>query len=185
MPNMDAECEVEELACNGDPRAFGELLRRWDDDLRGLVWSVVRDADQIDDVLQSAYEKAFRSLAEFRGEAALKTWVYSVCLRTAIDHQRYEKRRQHESDHVLERRPSAASTSAEALDHTELAAALELIEPEARALLMLTAGLGYSFEDAAVMSGLPRGTVASRVARAKQLIRTSMGDGRAETRSKP
>lgn len=177
MSSMDTECEIEALARSGDPGAFGLLVRRWDDELRGLVWSVLREADQLDDVLQSAYEKAFRSLGRFRHESSLKTWVYSICLRTAIDHQRYEGRRRHDDLGTVAPRSSDASTSTEGLDRVELARALELLDPDVRALLMLTAGLGYSFDETAAIAGLPRGTVASRVARAKQLIRAAIGDG--------
>ncbi len=165
--------DLEEQARSGDPRAFGELIRRWDDDLRGVVWSVVRSRTDTDDVMQTAYEKAFRSLGEFRQDASMRTWLYSICLRAAIDHSRYENRRRHESATVLDTRPGTSSTSDAAIGRTELASVLEMIDPESRGLLMLTVGLGYSFDEVAEIATIPRGTVASRVARAKRTIRDS------------
>ncbi len=170
---LTSQSDLEALARSGDGHAFGQLIRQWDDDLRGIVWSVLRSASETDDVMQTAYEKAFRSIANFRQDASMKTWLYSICLRSAIDHSRYERRRRHESTAMLTHMASDVSTSRAALSKGELAAVLDTIDPEARGLLMLTVGLGYSFDEAAEIADLPRGTVASRVARAKQAIRST------------
>ena len=170
---LTSQLSLQEQARLGDASAFGELIRQWDDDLRGVVWSVVRSATETDDVMQAAYEKAFRSLDTFRRDASLKTWLTSICLRAAIDHTRYEGRRRHDGDDSLVNLASHVSTSRAAISKTELAAVLESLDPETRGLLMLTVGLGFSFDEVAEIAGLPRGTVASRVARAKQAIRST------------
>ncbi len=165
------DVDLERRACSGDVAAFGTLIRQWDGDLRGVAWSVVRSAHATDDVMQSAYEKAFRSLARFDGRSSLKTWLHSVVYRTALDHVRYEGRRRHEDLEVVDREgPTGDTTSARALGQAELRQALDSLEPEWRAALMLTAGLGYSYDDAAAIMGEARGTVASRVNRARSRI---------------
>lgn len=165
------ESELEARACAGDGAAFGELIRAVDHDLRGVAWSVVRSAHATDDVMQSAYEKAFRSLDRFDGRSSMKTWLYSIVYRTALDHVRYEGRRRHADLEVVDRVRAGGDTAAgRALDQAELSDAMERLDPEQRAALMLTAGLGYSFDDAAKITGDARGTIASRVSRARSKL---------------
>ncbi len=164
--------ELETQARDGNPTAFGALVRRFDHDLRGVAWAVVRSSTETDDVMQTAYERAFlalagRSGATFDGRASIKTWLHSIVYRTAIDHVRYEGRRKHDDVESLVAVASTASTSDAALDKTELSELFETLETEARVLVMLTAGLGLSYEETAEVVGLPRGTVASRVSRAR------------------
>lgn len=148
--------------------AFLEVLRTHDRSLRATAWSVVRDPHAVDDVLQAAYEKAFRSLSGFDGRSQMSTWLHSICYRTAIDHVRFEGRRRHLD--LDEARGIASLGGAEdrALDGLEFSAAMDRLDPDQRVALMLTAGLGFSFDDAAAITGMRRGTVASKVSRARK-----------------
>lgn len=161
------EAELEQQARDGDNRAFGELIRRWDPDLRGVAWSICRSAQDTDDIMQKAYEKAFRKIGSFDGRSRLKTWVWSICHHAALDHVRYERRRMHEPDVELITVPTASTTAGAATDRMELDAVLESLDPVVRSLLMLTAGHGLSVDEAAEITNLPRGTAASKISRAR------------------
>ena len=87
---------LERSARDGDADAFGQLLRLWDGDLRGVAWSVARSAAATDDIMQDAYERAFRAIDGFNGESAMKTWLHSIVYRSALDFVRYEDRRAHD-----------------------------------------------------------------------------------------
>lgn len=166
-----ASGDLQALACRGDAAAFGALIREYDHDLRGVAWSVVRSADRTDDVMQSAYEKAFRSIGSFDGRSSLKTWLYCVVYRTALDDLRHEGRRRHDDlDALHDVAATGASPSDAAIARVELAAAMDVLRPEQRAALMLTAGMGFSFDEAAEILGESRGTVASRVSRARSAL---------------
>ena len=162
--------ELVARACAGDAVAFGAIARIVDSDLRGVVWAVLRDQHSVDDVMQAAYEKAFREIAGFQERSSLKTWLHSICYRTAIDHLRYEARRQHENvDTTLLESPR--SIGDDVATRIEFAAVMDRMDPTTRTLLMLTAGFGHSYDEVAEITGIARGTVASRVARAKDKIR--------------
>jgi len=153
----------------GNAEAFERAVRQWDADLRGVVWSVVRNRGAVDDVMQSAYERAFRGLDRFDGRSSLKTWLHSICYRTAIDYLRYEGRRRHgniDDQHDL----ASPDLSDRAVARIGLAQAFAQLTKEERALMMLTVGLGHSYDDAAQITGLPRGTVASKLRRARKRI---------------
>lgn len=163
--------DVETRARTGDARAFGALIRAVDHDLRGVVWSVVRSGDATDDVMQAAYEKAFRSLGSFDQRSSLRTWLHSICYRTAIDHLRHEALRRHDELASVSNRASPTWTDSEALDRVELDELLGRLDPDQRAMVMLILGLGYSYDDAAVIVGRPRGTVASTINRVRVGLR--------------
>ena len=161
---------LERSARDGDAGAFGQLLRLWDGDLRGVAWSVARSAAATDDIMQDAYERAFRAIDGFNGESAMKTWLHSIVYRSALDFVRYEDRRAH--DDASELGNVATTTSGTqpdvtAVDRSELASVLEACTLEERAMLMLTTGLGYSFDETAAILDMKRGTVASRVGRVR------------------
>ncbi|MDW3180192.1 MAG: RNA polymerase sigma factor [Acidimicrobiia bacterium] len=170
--NADVQL-LEGRSRRGDPAAFGQLLRLWDADLRGVAWSVVRSGPSTDDVKQNAYERAFRSIDRFEGKASMKTWLHSIVYRAAIDHIRFEGRRSHEDVTelrlVASHEPQAQPESA-AVSRSELASVLQHCSPDQRAMLMLTAGLGYSFDETAEILGENRGTVASRVGRLRKRL---------------
>lgn len=169
MEIEDAE-NLEELARLGNARAFGQLIRTFDDDLRRVAWNIVRSPEELDDVMQESYEKAFRSIRSFEGRASMKTWLHAICYRTAIDHVNTQSRRRHESDGRLHDIADRGSTAQAATDRMEIEDSLAALAPEQRVLLLLTAGLGYSVDETAEIMGLPRGTVASRVRRAKRAM---------------
>ncbi len=154
-----------------DARSFGECIRAHDQQLRGVAWAVVRDQHQTDDVMQAAYEKAFRALPTFDGRSSISTWLHSIVYRTALDHVRYEGRRRHEDVDEL-RSLSAGGDSAAGfgVGRLELEAVMDQLSPPDRAALMLVAGWGYSYDEAAKILGEARGTVASRVSRARRRL---------------
>lgn len=137
-----------------------------------MVWSIVQSNEATDDVMQTAYEKAFRSIKTFQANSTFKTWLHSICYRAAIDYVRYENLRRHadvdDVEHgVFGHLVSSADESKNVDDRLDLDARLATLEPEQRALLMLTVGMGYSFDETAEIVGMKRGTVASRVSRAR------------------
>lgn len=163
--------DIEAAARRGDPAAFGAFLRQVDHDLRGVVWAVVRDRHGVDDVMQVAYEKAFRAIGSFAGTSSLKTWLHSICFRTAIDHVRHERRRTHQDLSSVAQLSAPNSTSGHAMARIDVDELLGDLDHETRALVMMTSALGLSFDEAAEITGIARGTVASRVSRARERMR--------------
>ena len=161
----------DQLLSSRNPVEFGRMLREHDRDLRGVVWSVLRNRDAVDDVMQMAYEKAFRSIDGFEHKSTVKTWLHTICYRTAIDYSRHEARRRHLSLVTVEEQPAVHSTSDTAIGRVELAQALSQLDAESRSMLTMTAGLGLTYDEVAAITGVPRGTVASKVSRARTQLR--------------
>jgi RNA polymerase sigma-70 factor (ECF subfamily) len=126
-------------------------------------------------VLQDVYVKAYRGMASFRGDAALSTWLYRITYTTCMDRLRRGARAE------AMRRDLAESGGAEetAPDDNlalgeELRRALSSLDAEHRAAVLLVLRDGHSYDGAAAILGVPRGTVASRVARARRQLARSL-----------
>ena len=154
-----------------DAEAFVELVERDDLGHRRLAFRLLGDRDRMDDVLQEAYERAFRALPSFRGDASLETWLYRIVYHACIDDLR--RRRAHELpleewDERLVARPAAPE------ERLDLAAALASLPPELRAVVLVVDAEGLSYAEAAVVLGAPAGTVASRLSRARAHLQSAL-----------
>lgn len=164
-------------ARRGDEQAFAALVRHYDPGLRALAFRLLGDRARMDDALQEAYVKAFRSLPQFRGDASLGTWLYRIaynaCLdelkrtRAVIDLESARDRTQLGSDPV-----DALST------RHRLSTALAELSPEDRAAVLLVDADGFDYRDAAEVLGIPEGTVASRLNRARAALRQTLQETR-------
>lgn len=165
-----------ERARRGDVEAFTELLREHDDAMRALVFSMVRDRWVMDDILQNAYEKAYRSLAAFRGEASFKTWLHRICWSTAIDMLRHEGLRRH--DDVADHEDAARSGPGEstgAVVRVTLDGALARLPEQQRTAVVMVIVNGMTYDEAATAVGATAGTIASRVSRGREALRALIG----------
>jgi len=167
-------------AIAGDARSFGALLRRHDDNMRGVVYRVVGSQAAMDDVLQDAYLKAWRSVSDFRGDSAFSTWLYTIVRRTAIDHLRSQKR-------MVPVDPGQAGGDAlataelvvqpvDVASNLALRDALAALPPDQLAVVTLIDGEGYTYHSVATMLGVSAGTIASRLHRARAALRAALGD---------
>jgi RNA polymerase sigma-70 factor, ECF subfamily len=160
-------------ARSGDERAFAALVRHYDDGLRTLAFRLLGDRARMDDALQEAYVKAYRALPQFRGDASLGTWLYRITYNACIDEL---KRTSAVVD--LESVRDRVQTDVDPVDalsiRQTLAHALAGLPPEDRAAVLLVDADGFDYRDAAQVLGIPEGTVASRLNRARAALRQTL-----------
>ena len=138
-----------------------------------LISRYVRDAEEVQDVAQEAFIKAYRALPRFRGESAFYTWLYRIAINTAKNHLVAKSRR-----------PPSADVDADEADHRDdadllrdgetpeanLARALSDLPDDLRSALTLREFDGLSYEQIAEVLECPVGTVRSRIFRAREFI---------------
>jgi RNA polymerase sigma-70 factor (ECF subfamily) len=73
-------------AKSGDQRAFEVLVLKYQQRIFALISRYVRDHDEVQDVAQEAFIKAWRALPRFRGDSAFYTWLYRIAVNTAKNH---------------------------------------------------------------------------------------------------
>lgn len=166
----------------GDNRAFDLLVLKYQHKIFGLISRYIRDSDEIQDVAQETFIKAFRALPKFRGDSAFYTWLYRIAINTAKNYLV-----------ARSRRPPASDVEIEDAEHFDTASSLKSIEnpenslygeelkqvvelaikelPEdLRAAVTLREFDGLSYEDIADVMECPVGTVRSRIFRAREAI---------------
>lgn len=126
--------------------------------------------DDADDLLQQVFLQVFRSLSQFSGQSRFETWLYRVSINESLQHLRKQQRRgcvSLESD-FLDGQPDHERN----LDHKELMEhALSRLEPELRSLFLLREMEQQSYAEIAAAVQIPEGTVASRLSRARHLLK--------------
>jgi RNA polymerase sigma-70 factor (ECF subfamily) len=175
-----SEPDLVDRARQGDVDAFEVLLRRHDDPMRALAHRMLGSRAAMDDALQDAYVRAFRSVAGFRGDARFSTWLHRIVATTCIDHLRRSGRRAEdelgEEPRVVGGRQDPAGDAA--VGRVDLRRALNRLDVDQLAVLLLVDGEGLSYDEVAAILGIANGTVSSRVTRARLVMRTLLLDGR-------
>ena len=166
----------------GDSRAFDLLVLKYQHKIFGLISRYVHDADEVQDVAQEAFIKAYRALPRFRGDSAFYTWLYRIAINTAKNHLVSRSRRPPGSDVEVEDAEyydgGAAlrdlNTPENAYFGAELKAvvdsAITNLPDDLRTAVTLREFDGLSYEDIAEIMDCPVGTVRSRIFRAREAI---------------
>jgi RNA polymerase sigma-70 factor (ECF subfamily) len=168
------ETAVVDRARGGDAAAFELLVRRHTDAVWRLARSSLGDAHAAEDATQETFLKAYRSLGSFRGDAAVRTWLLSICHRTCLDvHRRAGAATQVVSlDEARHARTRADSIELRlTIDHT-----VSRLPDNERIAFTLVDMLGHSSEDAAAVVGVPASTMRSRVGRARRQVIEAIRD---------
>ncbi len=177
----------------GDSRAFDLLVLKYQHKIFGLISRYVHDADEVQDVAQEAFIKAYRALPKFRGDSQFYTWLYRIAVNTAKNHLVSRSRRPPGSDVEVEdaeyyeggaalrdiETPESALFGAELKEVVE--GAIADLPDDLRTAVTLREFDGLSYEDIAEIMDCPVGTVRSRIFRAREAIdnkvKEQMGGG--------
>ena len=155
-----------------DAEGFLSVVREFDLRHRRLAFRLLGDRDRMDDVLQEAYARAFRALPRFSGRASLGTWLYRIVYNACLDELRRSGARK---EVPLEEWREARSERADLVEQRlDLEAALEALPPDLRAVVLLVDADELSYEETAEVLGIPAGTVASRLSRAREALKGAL-----------
>ncbi|WP_411103641.1 RNA polymerase sigma factor SigM [Streptomyces sp. cmx-4-9] len=159
---------------DGDPEAFGELVRRHRDRLWAVALRTLGDREEAADAVQDALVSAYRAAHTFRGESAVTTWLHRITVNACLDRARKAASRRtaplndtERLELLLEPHESAEAPAEREDLHRELLAALATLPPDQRAALVLVDMQGYPVAEAARVLDVPTGTVKSRCARGR------------------
>lgn len=172
----DVDPRVLAAAQHGDGEAFVDIMRHYDRRLRIVAFHVLNDRQLMDDVLQDVTLRAYRSLARFRGESSLGTWLCRITYRACCDAMTRADRLRPMSLDELPDPADPAPDPADALAaRTALAEAFATLSPEQRLAVLLVDREGYDYTTTATILGVPMGTVASRLNAARATLRRCLG----------
>lgn len=163
----------------GDGGAFHRLVDRHGPGLYRLALSLCGNAADAEDVVQETLTGAYRGIGRFEGRSSLRTWLSRI-LMTQVALWRRRRRGRRDAPLVLDASaptetdppPARAEGGAAAVDaKVDLHAALEALSPEHREVIVLRELQGLTYEEIAKVLDVPRGTVESRLHRARAELR--------------
>jgi RNA polymerase sigma-70 factor (ECF subfamily) len=164
------------VAQDGDDRAFTRVVVRAEQDVRRFcAWQLASDRTHLDDVVQETFVRAFRGLGTFRAESSGVAWLLSIARRACLDHHDRERRQRLSREVVREGAQSEVSAE-QALVPVEWREHLARLSAEHVEALFLVRVLGHTYDEVATILGCPRGTVQSRVARARASLAEHLRD---------
>lgn len=169
----------------GDASAFDVVVARHGDDLYGVAYSMVGNAADAEDVVQQALLGAYRRITSFEGRSTLKTWLISIVMNQASKALRSRRVRRALSLDAADEEggPSAAAAGAlaeaastppatAAVDtQIDLVAMLATLSPDHRDVIVLREVQRMTYDEIAAALKIPRGTVESRIFRARRELR--------------
>ncbi len=177
---------------SGDEAAFNEMVSRHWDRIYGMVHQLLRNQQDAEEVTQDAFIRAHRGLVNFRGDAAFSTWLYQIATNLARNRYWYWWRRKRDKTVSFDQPVSADNdTPLSEVFATEMetpgditvtnefvdriAESMEKLNPKHREILILRNVKNMSYEDISEVLGISVGTVKSRIARARESLRSLVG----------
>ncbi|QSP96301.1 RNA polymerase sigma factor RpoE [Marinobacter salinisoli] len=171
---------------NGDRSAFDLLVLKYQSRVASIISRYVYDSQEVMDLTQETFVKAYRALDRFRGDSAFYTWLYRIAVNTAKNFLESRGRRPQGSADVAEaetfedgQRLRDLASPERILQRQELQAelqkAIEHLPEELRSAFLLREYEGLSYEDIAKILECPIGTVRSRIFRARDAVDRHLG----------
>ena len=186
-PDPDESRFLARLAAR-DPRAFNELVELYGDRVYRLLFRMLGRREEAEDMAQEVFVQVFKAMDQFRGDAKLGTWIYRIAVNLSKKRVKYLSRRrsgaEDELEPIAERRAlgEAGGVTAGELsrpDHlvegyqmeTLVKRCIAELPEDFREILVLGDVEDLAYEEIVEITGLPVGTVKSRLHRARALLR--------------
>lgn len=190
------EAELIERLRAGEMAAFEELVADYQPLVYALTLRILSDPEDARDAVQETFLKVYRSFSRFRGEASLKTWICRIAINQARSTERWWRRRFRRETSSLDDTATgdegrtaaellaspAATPEAEAISRErsrQIERALSQVKKDFRIAVILRDLEGMSYEEIAYALEISVGTVKSRIARGREMLRKELqGQGR-------
>jgi RNA polymerase sigma-70 factor (ECF subfamily) len=184
-----SDIELARYCAAGDVGAVRQLVSTNNQRLFRTAWSILRNRQEAEDVLQSCYAKSLLAIGSFEGRSSLTTWLTRIAINEALARKRAQQRRRRileaEGVQVLEtyreqlakgsQAPSPEAETAREQLRSMLERAIAALPENFRTVFVLHEIEGVSVEEAAEALEIPSGTVKTRLMRARRKLRQTLG----------
>jgi RNA polymerase sigma-70 factor, ECF subfamily len=184
----DLETRLVERLRERDERAFNELVRTYELRVFRLVFRMLGRRDEAEDLVQEVFVQVFKAIDSFRGESKVSTWIYRIAVNLCKNRTKYLSRRYASAQDELELQyePSTLQqargvTSGETAGPDQVLQGHQLerimkrsiqeLDADFREVLILRDIEDLPYEEIVEITGLPEGTVKSRIHRARAMLK--------------
>lgn len=178
---FDAEEPVIEAIRAGDRYAFGELMRRHNGWVRGVIFGVLGERDAVDDVAQQTWTTVWQRIGELRDVRRWRPWVYRLARNAALDAGRDTARRRNRARRLASHPPPVSAKAPDGdlvgrEQHQVVIAAVQALPAIYREPFVLRHLNGWSYRRIADVMGMPIDSVETRLVRARRFLRAALKD---------
>lgn len=169
-------------AIDGDQLAFRELMKKYRDAIFNLIFRIIRDRAQVEDLTQETFVKAFASLRNFNREYAFSTWLYKIATNSSIDYIRKKKLytlsinkpiSHEDSDYSIELPDSTYEPDRVIIRDQKsviIEEAIARLPPKYRKVIIMRHKEERDYAEIAKILKIPIGTVKAHIFRARELL---------------
>ncbi|MGD9979598.1 MAG: RNA polymerase sigma factor [Hyphomonadaceae bacterium] len=164
------------LAQGGSPEAFARLAARWTPKLLAFAARTLGHTEAAKDAVQDTWESALRGLSRLDDPARFRAWIYAIAARKCADALRGKYRAARIAERAGATAPQPANAESASNDRLDVDAALKRLPIEQRIAASLFFGEDMSVAEIASITGVPAGTVKSRLFAARKALREVFGE---------
>jgi RNA polymerase sigma factor (sigma-70 family) len=175
-------------ALRGNQFAFKKLMKKYHDPIYNLIYRIVHRKEQVEDLTQESFVKAFASLKSFKEEFAFSTWIYKIATNTSIDYIRKKKIETFsidkpialaESDYTFELPDTTYQPDKDIIRRQRsklIDEAINKLPEKYKRVIILRHNEERDYTEIAIMLKLPIGTVKAHIFRARELLNKYLRD---------
>lgn len=180
--SREEDSQLIQKALAGHQPAFERLKKKYHDSVYNLIYRMVREKDEVEDLVQEAFIKAFMSLASFNAEYAFSTWLYKIATNNCIDYIRRKKLatfsinkpiESKDSEYTFEVPDSTYEPDREMIERQKqrlFEEAINSLPPKYRRVIILRHSEEKDYQEIAKILNLPLGTVKAHIFRAREML---------------
>ncbi len=184
--SKEKERELIESALAGNQQAYRELFDAHRGAVNYIVSQIVRSPEEVKDLVQETFIKAFSSLKSYRFEFRFSTWLYKIAANNSIDHLRKRKLNSYSLDRPIETKKGQVAVELPDYRHNPerdyrykitkktIKEAIDSLPPKYKEVIALRHQQNLSYEDIADYLQLPLGTIKARIFRARELLKKKL-----------
>ncbi|MGN1393293.1 MAG: RNA polymerase sigma factor RpoE [Succinivibrionaceae bacterium] len=187
MSDNESDLKLIRLVQQGDKQAFNFLVKKYQYKVVSIAYKYVSEPADAQDIAQEAFIKAYKALAEFRGESSFFTWLYRITMNTAMNYISNSSNKKYNTididtpdiDSYAGSEKLHDITSPEGIlikndVHKLIKKTLNDLPSELRQAIILREIENLSYEDIAKIMNCPVGTIRSRIFRAREIIESKL-----------
>jgi len=180
------DAELVRRAKDGDYKAYDQLILLYKDAVYNVVFRMVRNHQEAEDLTQDTFLKAFKSLSSFNEEYAFSTWLFKIATNNCIDFFRKRKLKtfsmenqiRYKDDEIqheyADNRKSAIEELIDGEKSEIIRRAIDRLPEKYRTVIQLRHREERSYEEIAQRLNLPLGTVKARIFRAREMLKREL-----------
>ena len=178
--------ELIDEAIDGNEAAYGIIMERYKNSLHGILYRMVQNQEETQDLVQEAFIKAYNALSSFNKQYSFSTWLFKIASNNCIDHLRKKRLNTTSIDRSIETKDGSITQDIPDYSYNPemdtvrnemintIHDVIDQLPEKYRVVINLRHKQDKSYEEISTELDLPIGTVKARIFRAREILKKSL-----------